>query len=194
MFDSGPKKYSESEEEKRLAYIREGQKVFALRYGNDIALSVTDKSRLNTYLIDWHNAFLHGQPQLPLPTLIDNFVQMYHSETKIPETPLIETELQECIDEYGLLFVAQQVQKITSGNMRMENHMVHQKMQQLYAYTEGIADGDTVLIEMMKKQESIDRVQNAIKWIAVYNGWSKRTLQNALYGARQKTEPAENQK
>ena len=70
--------------------------------------------------------------------------------------------------------------------------MVHQKTQQLFAYTEGIADGDTVLIEMMKKQESIERVQNAIKWIAVYNGWSKRTLQNTLYGARQKTEPVDN--
>lgn len=181
---------SRSKEQQALAYMREGQHIFEQRYGNSIRLGVAGIAQLNAYLRKWHEAFRHGEPEIDLPFLIDNFVQTYHNDVQIPETPATNEDVHELVTEYGALFAAEQVEKRLGGDIRMMNHMVLQKVQLLHGYTSGAKDKDPYVKAMLKSPVTTERIERAIAWIVDYNKWSKRDLQNILYSARREKRTA----
>jgi hypothetical protein len=194
LHDHAPRRAPTTEAEKHTReYLEEGQRVFLERYGNTIHLGAADKSHLNTYLREWQGAFAHGEPEIPLPLLTDNFVQMYYRDVEIPETVATEEEVQDLVDNYTSVFVSKQILETLRGNTRMDTHMVHQKLHLLNAYASAMEPGeeyDELAVSIMEKPRYQKQLVEAIHWIVEYNKWSARTLHNILYGAERKERAA----
>ncbi len=178
-----------TEEERRFLVFRdEGQRCLQERYGDTVKLGIADRSNFNRYLMTWFTARQKGEVTLPISMIVDNFMQSFHPEAQIAETPLSADELNQLLRIYTLEEISQVVDDAVTGNVRMESHSISQKLFVLRTLNEGLRDPEDqefskrALTDPVKRQRYI----NAILWIASYNRWSLRFMHNLLYSRSQR--------